>query len=381
MNAIPTSVGQPRPVCWCGERELRSFSPEYRLCRTCHTLVSQAGLETAETLVRDDERDFYGKTYWFEQMTAGLGQPDISRRARADLSERCMHWLRTLLRFAPPPARVLEIGCSHGGFVALLRSLGYDATGLELSPWVVEFAKATFAVPMLLGPIEAQGLPEQSFDAIVLNDVVEHLPDPTATLGYCTRLLADDGILVVQMPCYPEGTSYEELQARGDRFLEQMEGKARQHLHLFSRRAARQLFDRLGFPAVEFLPALFAYDMYLVAGRHTRAGDGLETLAATLMATPAGRVTLAWLDLLVECEAREADRASRLEQIHRLHEWLRQSEADRTALRAANERLVAGAPAAGQQGGGKRPWLLRALRLMRRPWIVDREKTDQGSCS
>jgi 2-polyprenyl-3-methyl-5-hydroxy-6-metoxy-1,4-benzoquinol methylase len=329
------------PQCWCGNRRLDPYSPEYRLCRACETLVSCAGLAGDEIAVTDDEHDFYGKTYWLGHQTDELGLPDIATRARADLPERCMYWLRTLCRLKPPPARVLDVGCAHGGFVALLRALGYDATGLELSPWVVDFARQQFGVPMLLGPIEEQNLPEASFDLLVLNDVLEHLPDPQATMKQCARLVKEDGALIVQTPCYPERVSYAELVAKEDLFLKMMHGLARQHLYLFSCRAARHLLQGLGLAAVEFLPALFPHDMYFVGARQSVALAPEEALPATLLASPCGRLCLALLDMLHESETREADRAARLEQIHRLHDMLREVEADREALRAANRQLSA----------------------------------------
>src|SRR4051794_28008156 len=102
-----SSTGQR--VCWCGSRDLPSYSPEYRECRACGTLVSSGGLTPQEIVVVDDDHDFYGKTYWLGHQTAELGLPDIVRRARADLPERCMHWLRALLRCKHPPARILDV--------------------------------------------------------------------------------------------------------------------------------------------------------------------------------------------------------------------------------------------------------------------------------
>jgi SAM-dependent methyltransferase len=304
--------------------------------------VSLAGLTAEEVAVRDDEQDFYGKGYWLTHQVQDLGQADIHERARADLPERCMHWLRTVLRYKPPPARVLEVGCAHGGFVALLRWAGYDANGLELSPWVAEFARQTFAVPMLLGPVENQPLPEGSLDVIVLNDVVEHLVDPLATLTCCARLLKEDGALVVQMPCYPEGVSYQELHARKDRFLEMMDGMGAQHVHLFSRRAARQLFDRLGFTALDFVPALFDhYDMYLVTSRQALVRHGPEALAGARTATPEGRLALAWLELLFRVEAGDAECAARLGVIRGLEAALGRSEAECAARLEVIRRLDA----------------------------------------
>src|SRR5205823_6082887 len=68
--------------CWCGKSRLREFGPNYLLCKSCNTLVGQAGLTAAETLVGDDEVDYYGKRYWLEHQRDELGLPDIYERAR-----------------------------------------------------------------------------------------------------------------------------------------------------------------------------------------------------------------------------------------------------------------------------------------------------------
>src|SRR5437762_14161305 len=113
--------------CWCGNTALTPFSQAYRRCSQCETLVSQEWPAAPSMRVTDDERDFYGKGYWFTHQESDLHFPDIATRARADLSERCVHWLRTLLKYKLPPAQVLELGSAHGGFVAMLRWAGFQA--------------------------------------------------------------------------------------------------------------------------------------------------------------------------------------------------------------------------------------------------------------
>src|SRR6202795_3964755 len=166
------------PRCWCGSTELAAFSPDYLVCGDCQTLVaaSMPGREIAR--VEDEERDFYGRRYWFEYQERELGNPDITVRARTDLPERCVHWLRTVLRYHPPPGRALDVGCGHGAFVMLLARAGFEATGLELSPWVVDFAPRTFSGPALHGSLGKQSLPPGSVDAITMMDVLEHLVAP-----------------------------------------------------------------------------------------------------------------------------------------------------------------------------------------------------------
>jgi 2-polyprenyl-3-methyl-5-hydroxy-6-metoxy-1,4-benzoquinol methylase len=325
---------QTRRECWCGNRQLGPFSVDYRVCKSCGTLVSQAGLADDGYLVNNDDADFYGKQYWLGHQAQELGLPQIQDRARLDLPERCLYWLRHVLAYVRPQAKVLELGSAHGGFVALLRLAGYDATGLEMSPWVAQLARDIFGVPMLVGPVEQQGLEPGSYDAVVAHDVMEHLPDPLGTLGAAVKLLKPNGVLFIQMPEYPDGRSCEDLLADKDRFLEHTK-EPTEHLYLYSKRAAQAALRRLGLTCVQFHRPLFDYDMYFVAGRQPRQACSLEDLPAQLTGTPQARVLLALLDKCNEVEryvalwhASEKDRADRLSVINDIGAKLEASQVD-----------------------------------------------------
>lgn len=333
--------------CWCGGTAREPFGPQYARCERCGTLVSREGLPASALLVEDDEQDFYGKQYWLDHQDGDLGFPDIHARARHDLTERNLHWLATLLRYRLPPARTVEIGCAHASFVALQQWLGYQALGVEMSPWVVAFGRETFDVPVQVGPIEALDCAPGSFDVIALMDVLEHLPDPLATLGRCLELLADDGLLLIQTPQFVEDMDYETLVKDKDPFLQMLQ--ADEHLFLFSRRSVADFFGRLGVEHLYFEPAIFAhYDMFFVASKTPCSPRSWAEVEATLLATPDGRRALALLDLRqreLALQARyqeaEADRAARGEQIEQLTTWLKASEADRAARLEQIETLTA----------------------------------------
>jgi 2-polyprenyl-3-methyl-5-hydroxy-6-metoxy-1,4-benzoquinol methylase len=282
--------------CWCGNDSLTHFAEGYRHCDACQTLVSTHSTNPSDPRVRDDSTHYYGRDYWFGHQTNDLNLPDIVTRSRTDLSERCVHWLRSLLQYKLPPAKVLEIGCAHGGFVALLRRAGYDAVGLELSPSIVEFAKSTFNVPILTGPIEDQSIPPASLDAIIMMDVMEHLPRPRQTLGRCLDLLKPDGILLVQTPGYPEQKSLADLQSTGHKFPQMLDPN--EHLFLFSPTSAKQIFRQLNAPFIEFIPALFGfYDMSFVVSRSPLRHLSTQEQETALASTLGGRFMQAMLDL------------------------------------------------------------------------------------
>lgn len=324
-------------ACWCGVNDLSLFGPEYSVCRACGTLVSRNSLSDEQLEVNNDDADFYGKQYWLSHQKEDLGFPDIRTRARNDLTERNLHWLKALLKYRLPPAQVLELGCAHGSFVALMRQAGYTACGVELSPWVVDFGQKTFGVPIEVGPIERLDLETGSLDAIALMDVLEHLPDPTATMRHCLRLLKPDGLLLIQTPQFKEGMRHEELVQSKGAFLDQL--KADEHLYLFSERSAIELLNRLGAEHIRFEPAIFGkYDMFFAASRSPLRVRTPEEIESALLASPNGRLPLALLDLREreldltrKLQESDMDRAARGEQIQTLTAMIKVSEADRAA--------------------------------------------------
>lgn len=285
------------PLCWCGGQSLKPFSEFYEQCTNCGGLVCKNLPSEDFFSVNDDASAFYGRNYWLSHVSRDYSQPNICDRARSDLSERCIHWLKTLTKYVLPRAKCLELGCSHGGFVAMMRWAGYDAVGLELSPWITDFIKQTFDVPVLSGPIEKQDLPDESFDVIILMDVLEHLRDPVKTMGHCSKLLKDNGCFLIQTPCFGGGhVSYHELVEAGDLFVK-TELKESEHLFLFTRDSVTQLMKKIGCPYVTFEPAIFPADMFFLAGKVEYVPYSISNVENSLNSTVSGRLIQALFDL------------------------------------------------------------------------------------
>lgn len=321
--------------CWCGNTELTNFSSHYKKCDVCNTLISSEGLSANEIKVENDETDFYGKHYWDKHQQKDLNQPDVVARSKTDIPERCLYWLRTVLKYRLPPASILELGGAHGGFVALLNQAGYEAIGIELSPFITDYAKQTFDVKMLCGTVEEQDFAESSLDIIALMDVLEHLHDPVSTMRHCLKLLKPDGILVIQCPQYIEGMSYEEMIENNNPFLQQL--KFDEHLFLFSKSSIIRFFNGIGAPFIRFENAIFPhYDMFFVVGKEPLNEHLENEIEKSLLSRPSSRFVQAMIDqsnqvnaLLKNIDEIEIDRAKRLELINELSNKLEESEKDR----------------------------------------------------
>ncbi|MDX6677620.1 MAG: hypothetical protein QOE31_1672 [Solirubrobacteraceae bacterium] len=87
------------------------------------------------------------------------------------------------LRLLPEGGRVLDLGCASGGLLALLRPRASYLAGLELSATAAH-AASQVADHVVQGALEQPDLPfeRDSFDLVVLADVLVHLADPVAAL-------------------------------------------------------------------------------------------------------------------------------------------------------------------------------------------------------
>lgn len=92
--------------------------------------------------------------------------------------------------------RLLEVGCAYGFFLAEAAPF-FNVTGIELSADAAAHGRA-LGLNVIAGAADEVTLAGLgAFDVIVLLDVIEHLPDPRATLALCARHLKPGGIVVI----------------------------------------------------------------------------------------------------------------------------------------------------------------------------------------
>jgi len=134
---------------------------------------------------------------------------------------------------ARPGGRLLEIGCGNGETLERMRALGWTCEGIDFDPEAVKAARRR-GLDVRLGSVEQQGYASDTFDAVVMNHVIEHVPDPRRLIQECRRILKQGGHFVCITPnCASWCSSIFKDNWRG---LEPP-----RHLHVFSARALRRL--------------------------------------------------------------------------------------------------------------------------------------------
>ena len=100
-------------------------------------------------------------------------------------------------------AAVLDCGCGMGFYLMVLRELrpGADLTGIDDDPERLRLA-ASYGVRATLVVDDAQSLSfaDESFDRVLMSEVLEHLHDDAAGLREAFRVLRPAGILSISVP-------------------------------------------------------------------------------------------------------------------------------------------------------------------------------------
>lgn len=95
--------------------------------------------------------------------------------------------------------RVLDYGCGPGDLLIIAKEMGICATGLDAFPRSVDIARSR-GLEVSLANEKSLAYPENSFDAIVLQSVIEHMQNPFDALNALKPLLRQGGVLVLSAP-------------------------------------------------------------------------------------------------------------------------------------------------------------------------------------
>ncbi len=95
--------------------------------------------------------------------------------------------------------RLLDVGTGDGRFLQTCQKLGYETIGTEVSEAGASYAR-TRGFDVRMGQITDIELPPESFDAVTIWHVLEHVPDPGGVLRKVHSLLRPNGILAVAVP-------------------------------------------------------------------------------------------------------------------------------------------------------------------------------------
>ena len=173
-------------------------------------------------------------------------------------------WVRHLER-PMKDAVCLDVGCGNGGFFDVAHACGWRLHGLEPDPRAASAARWR-GMTVYESALPRTGLRDETYDAVTMSHVIEHLHDPVSALQEVRRILKPGGTLWIGTP------NVESIGHR--RFGVNWRGlEPPRHLVLFSGASLAEALDRAGFGPMVALPislrpfGMFAPSHCIAAGR------------------------------------------------------------------------------------------------------------------
>jgi SAM-dependent methyltransferase len=120
---------------------------------------------------------------------------------RHELRERL---LLDLFLSASPGPRVLNAGAGQGTFSVRLEERGFEVTSADASAAVVDGLRRRVRGDVVQTDVTALPFADGSFDAAVLGEVLEHVPDDEGALREVARVLGPGGVLALSVPAGPD---------------------------------------------------------------------------------------------------------------------------------------------------------------------------------
>jgi 2-polyprenyl-3-methyl-5-hydroxy-6-metoxy-1,4-benzoquinol methylase len=138
------------------------------------------------------------------------GETACGRATENTPHRRSRFWqvVRQVPSLAAAGDAALDIGSGEGHLCAELRAAGWPRViGVEVSGARVSRARRLYPdLEFIEGTLEALDLPPHTFDLITLDNVVEHLPDPSTVLSKAAGLLRPGGRCVLITPNMNSGS-------------------------------------------------------------------------------------------------------------------------------------------------------------------------------
>ena len=240
-TAASASAGLPtRPAaalpCWCGaDKWLVCFrAPRAGLlrCSACGSFQTDPPPLQHEA----ESADFYTDYYSHKEVAAEIVRAGNARNA----------WFWKVAEQVPGLRKIraaaADIGSGDGHFCAELRDAGWpNVLGIEISRTRVARARRLYpGIPFYDCPLNQTEVHPNSLDLIVMDSVIEHLPDPVTMVADLVNHLAPGGRLVILTPNMESG----HFRFLGRRWTGMLAPHA--HIFLFTGSGLAQLLWRCG---------------------------------------------------------------------------------------------------------------------------------------
>jgi 2-polyprenyl-3-methyl-5-hydroxy-6-metoxy-1,4-benzoquinol methylase len=250
-------------------------------CRRCG-LVYQNPRPTLEEIGQHYPQEYEPYTDYASQRQIN---PLLRRAYSYGINKRCRFVTKHIKN-----GKLLDIGCAAGTFLLGMRDQGgWEVEGVEPSAGTAELARR-HNLKVFTGTLEEARYADDSFDAVTMWDVLEHVHDPAGTIREIHRVLKPGGILLVRVP----NLASWDARLFGDAWAGL---DSPRHLFVFTPQTLRRTLQNQGMQVIEESSKIGSYVTFVLSVRFwmtaRRVRPATQQRVSRLLYHPVARVASA----------------------------------------------------------------------------------------
>ncbi|MBM9602700.1 class I SAM-dependent methyltransferase [Desulfopila inferna] len=163
-------------------------------CNSC-TVCFTYPVPSAELLTR-----IYSGEYWLREGKVNVPKKNLTGLVQKFNTIRLAAMVKPLVRHLKPGDRILEVGCGSGQLAVYLQECGFNIEVTDVSTEILEEISDLHKIKGYCGDLQDISFDDEPYQAVIFNNVLEHLDDPEGNLRQACQLLDRNGLVFVEVP-------------------------------------------------------------------------------------------------------------------------------------------------------------------------------------
>lgn len=192
MLPQPEDFDLPLTHCpMCATSRIAQYDQDFRGCFIYRCLGCEVKFMNPQ-YTADYLEHYYA--HYVDEFQVEHGAEQMERRLAS--KEADIRWIGEHV----PAGKFLAIGCGDGKEMTIARQLGWQIEGYDVDESTTKRVSREIGAPIHSGDFFQLGLPDNSYDCVFMDQVLEHPKNPADYLREVHRILRPDGVLFIGCP-------------------------------------------------------------------------------------------------------------------------------------------------------------------------------------
>ena len=186
------SIHRQCPICGEDNENIVLKAPVYDFvsCKKCSLVYAKYILNDKEIGDFYKDNEIY-QSGWMKTYDDLVKNKDVSTHNSIIIN---------ILKHRKGDDRCLDVGCGFGKLLYELKPYFKKVEGVELNVRTSKIGEKLFDIPICTKKLEELNLPSDSYDVIILEQVIEHLNNFNSLFNEFYRILKEGGIIYIGCP-------------------------------------------------------------------------------------------------------------------------------------------------------------------------------------